>query len=101
LPEVPEIHVLRDEDLPPCTRCGIPVLFITRVPVGSGRDVDLELCGSCDRNDPAGGRLLQVLEAPAAAGPLPEMVKVTVAWIRAAMAAKGWAQIPHQRESLN
>ncbi len=96
-----EIHVLRDEDLPPCTRCGTPVQFTVCVPVGGGDGVDLELCGMCDRDDPVAGRLLWVLENQAGGVSAEEMTEAATAWMRAAMFARGWAQIPHQRESVN
>ena len=96
-----EIHVLRDEDLPPCTRCKEPVQFAVRLPVGGGGGADLELCGACDRDDPVAGRLLRILEDPASGGSMEEMTAATVAWMRAAMLARGWPQIPHQRASVN
>jgi hypothetical protein len=71
------------------------------MPVGGGNGVDLELCGVCDREDPVAGRLLWVLENQTGGASVAEMAEAAAAWMRAAMFARGWAQIPHQRASLN
>lgn len=70
-----------------------------RMPIGDG--VSLELCRVCDRDDPAAARVLELIGLPAEVRSREDLAAATEAWMRAAMLARGWPQIPHQRASVN
>lgn len=96
---LPEVRVERRGQMPPCSRCGEPVLMSARMPIGDG--VSLELCRGCDREDPVAARVLELLRDPSETRSQEELAATTEAWMQAAMRARGWVQIPHQRASVN
>jgi hypothetical protein len=84
------VHVEREANMPPCSRCGRDAAMRTRVPAGEG--VDLELCLTCDAGQGAAGRVVEQFRLPEAQRSVDVMAEAIKEWIYEAMAAKGWRQ---------
>ncbi|GAA2265967.1 hypothetical protein GCM10010232_67800 [Streptomyces amakusaensis] len=90
-------RVARENELPPCSRCGGRITIGADGPVGRhGVPVRLELCPVCDTDTPAGGPLLAFLGTGGGrdASRAEEAARLMWAWQREAMAGHGFHWVP-------
>ncbi|MFG3051845.1 DUF6300 family protein [Kitasatospora sp. NPDC048239] len=91
-----DFQVNRTGDMPPCPRCGEPAALTAHLPLGDG--IELFLCLRCDTGNTPAGRLVAILGLPEDQRPQDLFLDFAVAWLRDGAAARGWVQIPGQRE---
>jgi uncharacterized protein CbrC (UPF0167 family) len=91
------------DNLPPCARCGGPVLISGAVPVNDAEPVQLQLCPACDADTPAAGAFIAWFRSGAGKVTDPQQVKDNArqaallfdAWQEEAMTARGYHQVPN------
>lgn len=87
-----DVRVERQDNMPGCSRCGADAAIRTSVPAGGAR-VELELCLVCDAGEGAAGRLVEHMLLPAGEKSVPVLAELLSAWIREAMAERGWGYL--------
>lgn len=98
-------QVVREENLPSCSRCGKDRLLTTAdMPMKDafGRPIRLELCKDCDAHKRPAAELIRFFsDGQVDADRGKEAADLMMEWTRAEMAAYGWYWSPKAEPSPN